>query len=425
MQDYQATVDGMMTQLPMYQRKGAVALKKNLDNILALCSAMGDPQHQFKSIHVAGTNGKGTVTHLIAAGLQANGLRVGVYTSPHYKDFRERIKINGELIPEEVVVTFVNKHKALFEQVQPSFFEMTVAMAFHYFAEQSVDLAIIEVGLGGRLDSTNIITPELAVITNISFDHMAMLGNTLPEIAGEKAGIIKMNRPVIIGERQASIAKVFDARAALLNASITYASDRVVLDHRSDGRYNATVDGRSYLKAVACDLRGPFVERNLTTALAVLYDLDKTWNLDRRLIKKGIANTTDNTYYIGRWQILDTQPMIIAESAHNEAGLADAMQGLDKYDFQQVHFVLGFASDKDVGQALRHFPTTDATFYWVKADIPRGMSVQDLQQQGQVLGLTGKTYSSVTAGYKAARSAAGPDDLIYVGGSIFVVAEVL
>lgn len=409
----------------MYQRKGSVAFKKTLDNIVELCTAMGHPQHDFKSVHIAGTNGKGTTTHLIAAGLQANGLKVGVYTSPHYKDYRERIKINGELIPEEAVVSFVDRYKALFETVRPSFFEMTVALAFRYFADEAVDIAIVEVGLGGRLDSTNVLTPDLAVITNISFDHMAMLGNTLPLIAAEKAGIIKMNRPVIIGEKQKAVTKVFEDKAALLNAPLSYASDRVVLQSRSDGKYDVVVDGKSYLKGLACDLRGPFVHRNLTTALAALHDLDSKLDLDRRRIKQGIKVTSSLTYYIGRWQVLGEQPLTIAESAHNDAGVKDAIAGLADYDYDRVHFVLGFVSDKDVERVLSHFPTDNAAYYWAKADIPRGMPAAALQARALKAGLIGEVYPSVSDAYAAAQADASARDLIYIGGSIFVVAEVL
>jgi dihydrofolate synthase/folylpolyglutamate synthase len=422
---YRETVDWMMSQLPMYQRKGSVAFKKTLDNIVELCTAMGHPQHDFKSVHIAGTNGKGTTTHLIAAGLQANGLKVGVYTSPHYKDYRERIKINGELIPEEAVVSFVDRYKALFETVRPSFFEMTVALAFRYFADEAVDIAIVEVGLGGRLDSTNVLTPDLAVITNISFDHMAMLGNTLPLIAAEKAGIIKMNRPVIIGEKQKAVTKVFEDKAALLNAPLSYASDRVVLQSRSDGKYDVVVDGKSYLKGLACDLRGPFVHRNLTTALAALHDLDSKLDLDRRRIKQGIKVTSSLTYYIGRWQVLGEQPLTIAESAHNDAGVKDAIAGLADYDYDRVHFVLGFVSDKDVEGVLSHFPTDNAAYYWAKADIPRGMPAAALQARALKAGLIGEMYPSVSDAYAAAQADASARDLIYIGGSIFVVAEVL
>lgn len=414
----------MMGQLPMYQRTGTAAFKKTLDNIIELCTRMGHPQHQFKSIHVGGTNGKGTTTHLIAAALQANDLKVGVYTSPHYKDYRERIKINGILISEQAVIDFVTRYKDVFEQLRPSFFEMTVALAFHYFAEEEVDMAIIEVGLGGRLDSTNVITPELAIITNISFDHMAMLGNTLPLIAGEKAGIIKMNRPVIIGEKQKAVAKVFEDKAALVNAPLSYASDRVVLDIRKDGKYDVSFDGRSYLKGLACDLRGPFVRRNLRTAIAAIYELGDKLDLDRRRIKQGLATTSELTYYIGRWQILSDRPLTIAESAHNEAGVKDAIAGLKAYDYQQGHFVLGFANDKDVETVLTYFPA-DATYYWAKADIPRGMPAVELQVRAREVGLLGEVYPSVRDAYAAAQVSAAARDLIYIGGSIFVVAEVL
>lgn len=423
-QSYEEVVAWMFSQLPMYQRQGPVAFKKNLDNIHHLCKALGHPQRKWPSIHVAGTNGKGTTTHMIAAALQANGLRVGVYTSPHYMDFRERIKVNGALIPEEAVVSFIGQHKAMLDEIKPSFFEMTVAMAFDFFAQSAVDIAVIEVGLGGRLDSTNVIAPLLSVITNISYDHMAMLGNTLPLIAAEKAGIIKPSIPVIIGERQPEVEAVFTSRASLLGCAISFASDRVDLRTRADGGFDVVIDDTTYLKGVRPDIGGPFLHRNFKTALAAIHDVHQQLSLDKRSIKKGLSQVAASTYYIGRWQILQQRPQVIADSAHNEAGLAIAMSAVEQLRYGRLHCVLGFADDKDVVAALRHFPQ-EAAYYWAKADIPRGLPATTLTHIGEESQRYGSSYTSVREAYDAALLAAGEDDLIYVGGSIFVVAEIL
>ena len=420
---YQETLTYMYSQLPMYQRQGAVALKKDLGNIMELMVAMGSPHEQLQCVHIAGTNGKGTTAHLIAAGLQPHGLKVGMYTSPHYIDFRERIKINGSFITEQSVVAFVKEYRSVFERVRPSFFEMTVAMAFHYFTQQQVDVAIIEVGLGGRLDSTNIITPILSVITNISYDHQAMLGDTLPLIAAEKAGIIKPAVPVVVGEYQSEVAPVFADKARLMNVPLTYADQHVELvptDHGVD----CMLQGQMWLQSVQIDITSSVQKKNLTTAIYALSELRTMLNLNPNLITEGLSDVASLTYYIGRYQLLSTSPKTIADSAHNVAGVAELMQYIAASSYENLHIVIGVVADKDLTEMLTMLPT-DAMYYYVKADIPRGLATAELCTQASVIGLRGTSYGSVAEGYTAAQIAASTDDLVLVMGSIFVVAEVL
>ena len=409
--DYAATLDYLFTRLPMYQRTGAAAMKKDLTNIRLLLDELGNPQRQYRCLHVGGTNGKGTVSHLLAAALQAHGFRTGLYTSPHYKDFRERIKVDGQFIPEANVVAFVERIQPAIERISPSFFEITVAMAFLYFAEAQVEWAVVEVGLGGRLDSTNIIDPELAVITNIGYDHMQLLGDTLPEIAGEKAGIIKAQRPVVIGETQPETEPVFRDKARAVEAPITFA------DREARHPYET-------------DLRGPFAEKNLQTAHVALQRLSvaAALPLDPARISYAFNHVHSLTYYIGRWQTLaDGDPLVLADSAHNGEGLRPVLERLNALISEReghLHIVLGVVNDKDLSKALPLFPA-GARYYFVKADIPRGLPAEDLQDAASNYGLVGKAYGSVADGYRAARSAAAGRDVVFVGGSIFTVAEVL
>jgi len=420
---YQETLDYMYSQLPMYQRQGAVAFKKDLGNIVALLSLMGDPHKLLQCVHIAGTNGKGTTAHLIAAGLQANGLRVGMYTSPHYIDFRERIKINGVLIPEETVVTFVQQYRGAFEEIKPSFFEMTVALAFCYFAEQEVDMAVIEVGLGGRLDSTNVIIPMLSVITNISYDHQAMLGDTLPEIAAEKAGIIKTDVPVIIGEYQPEVEAVFANKAHEQGSAMSYAEHNTDLIVRDTG-VDCLVNDMTWIEDISIDTSSAVQTKNIRTALYALHHLQPLLRLQPQLIRRGLEEAAQLTYYIGRYQVLGHSPTIIADSAHNIAGVNELMAYVEKQSFDQLHVVLGMVSDKDISKVLALLPTT-ATYYFVKADIPRGLPSKQLQTQAMEYNLLGGVYYSVASGYKQATGCSSASDLILVMGSIFVVAEVL
>lgn len=427
--DYQQTIQYLFEQLPMFQRVGAAAFKKDLTNTLKLCAAVGDPQHQFKSVHVAGTNGKGSTSHLIAGTLQQAGYSVGLYISPHYKDFRERIKINGEYITEQEVVDFVARHNDVIEEVKPSFFEITVVMAFDHFARHKVDVAVIEVGMGGRFDSTNVITPELAVITNIGLDHTQFLGDTLDQIAFEKAGIIKSGVPVVIGETQAETKPVFDSIAEERDCAISYADAHYslsLLERDLHGMLvQVQVNGEERFADLRTDLFGPYQLKNMTTALAALDQLKtQGWNITDPFITAAFAHIRSLTKFVGRGQIVSEKPLVILDSGHNADGVRELLALIDSVEYQKLHFVIGTVSDKDVSSMLAQLPI-NATYYFCKPDIPRGGEAAVLKQKANEVGLMGKAYSSVAEAYKAAIASALEDDLVIVGGSIFVVAEVL
>lgn len=429
-QQYQATLKHLYSQLPMFQRVGSAAFKKDLTNIIALCEHLGQPQEKFPSIHIAGTNGKGSTTHLLGAMLQASGLKVGFYTSPHYKDFRERIKINGKLIGKRHIVDFVAKHQATFEKIRPSFFEITVALAFDYFAQQKVDIAIIETGLGGRLDSTNIITPLLSVITNISFDHQQFLGDTLPLIAGEKAGIIKPNVPVVIGETQKATKAVFENKAKACKSPIVFADKNISVVERDVTAHHTQyyVKGRVYnFNNLSVNLMGNYQQKNICTALqaiAVFNEISDFPTITETAIQAGLKALKKQTYFLGRWQKLGAEPTIICDSGHNQAGVKLILQQFEKMDYERLHFVLGMVNDKDIGKILKMLPK-DARYYFVKANIPRGLAADKLKETAKEYGLKGRKYSSVKNGLKAAKRAAADTDMIFIGGSTFVVAEVV
>ena len=400
---YKETLDWMFAQLPMYQRHGKAAFKKDLTNILAFSKILNFPESKFKSIHVAGTNGKGSTSHMLASILQEAGYKVGLYTSPHLKNFTERIRINGAEIPKQKVASFITKNKDFLEAQKLSFFEMTVGLAFDYFASEKVDIAIVEVGLGGRLDSTNIITPELSVITNIGLDHTQFLGETLPEIAFEKAGIIKHKIPVIIGEEQAAVKQVFLKKAEAENAPIYFASDTV--------------------KTFKTDLLGNYQQRNLKTAVGAI-KLLKGFQVSEQNIEKGLLNVVKNTNLKGRWQVLQEHPKVICDTAHNTEGLEMVLQQLKKETFKKLHIVLGFVSDKKLEDVLPLFPN-NASYYFCKPDIPRGLSAVVLQEKAIPFNLSGKKYTSVKEALNSALLNASQQDIIYVGGSTFVVAEII
>ncbi len=432
---YRETLDHLYAQLPMFQRIGPAAFKKDLTNTLALAEHLGNPQDKFPSIHVAGTNGKGSVSHLLAAICQASGLKTGLYISPHYKDFRERIKVNGVYIPKSQVVDFVEINKKAIEQIEPSFFELCVAMAFDHFAREQVDIAIIEVGLGGRLDSTNIITPRLSVITNISYDHQNLLGDTLPLIAGEKAGIIKPGVPVVIGETQPESAPVFLKKAAETGSAIVFADQVFRLSEKpsvaatgtlpQSSQYDVFKNDIPFLQNLELETAGPYQQKNLVTAL-------QAWELLRQQIpglnepalRHGLKHLKSLTRFIGRWEIIGQNPTILCDSAHNEAGLKVAFEKIKSLNFNKLHIVTGFVNDKSVENVLDIFPAA-ARYYFAKADIPRGLEAPILKEKAAALGLHGRAYSSVPNALKAARRAAAAQDMIVVIGSIFVVAEVL
>jgi len=428
MRTYQETLDYLYTQLPMFQRIGGAAFKKDLTNIRRLCEALGNPQEQFKSIHIAGTNGKGSTAHMLSAIFQSAGYKTGLYTSPHYRDFRERIKLNGALVPEQWVVDFVEDHKALMEEVKPSYFEITVAMAFRYFAEQQVDMAVIEVGLGGRLDSTNIINPELCVITNISYDHMQFLGDTLELIAGEKAGIIKSGVPVVIGETQPETAPVFLAKAETEKSPISFADQHlaatVVEFDYTGSTYLVTRDGQPYLIHLRTELWGDYQRYNLQTVLHTVDHLAEDWKITEEHIRRGLGKLRSLSRFVGRWQLLREDPIILCDSAHNEAGLRFVVDQLARIPHQQLHIILGVVNDKDLSKVFPYLPR-EAHYYFSRPDVPRGLDAQVLADRAHAAGIEGTVHESVSEALASAKKAAGKDDLIFVGGSIFVVAEVV
>ncbi|WP_378184350.1 bifunctional folylpolyglutamate synthase/dihydrofolate synthase [Aquimarina sp. SS2-1] len=404
--EYQETIEWMFAQLPMYQRQGASAYKTDLTNTIKLASYLGQPETKFKSVHVAGTNGKGSTSHMLASVLQESGFKVGLYTSPHLKDFRERIRINGKKISKDYIIDFIKKHKGYFEVNQLSFFEMTVGLAFQYFADQEVDIAIIEVGLGGRLDSTNIVTPEVSVITNIGLDHTQFLGNTLEKIAAEKAGIIKKNIPVVIGRSIPETKKVFLEKASSLQSEIFFA-----------------VNYKEMM--VETDLKGSYQKENVKTALQTISILQKKgWEITQTNIQNGLRKVVINTGLLGRWQIIQEEPKVICDTAHNEDGLRSVMKQLSNQNYVDLHIVLGVVNDKDLKNILPLFPT-EAIYYFAKPEIARGLDQEILKQEALKFNLKGFCYSSVKIAYQTALEAASKRDLVYVGGSTFVVAEII
>ena len=404
---YQDTVNWMFEQLPMYQNQGKTAYRADLDNTLQLVEHLHHPENNFKSVHVAGTNGKGSTSHMLASILQEAGYKVGLYTSPHLKDFRERIKINGKEVSEFFVVEFIEKHHSFFETHALSFFEMTVGMAFDYFSKEKVDIAIIEVGMGGRLDSTNVITPEVSVITNIGLDHTQFLGTTLEAIAFEKGGIIKSNVPVVIGETQPETETVFIKIAVERHAEIIFADQQ---------------DG---IKDYNSDLKGEYQKKNKVTVLATINILrNEGFDISEEAVKFGFQNVIKTTGLNGRWQILQEQPKVICDTAHNKEGLTYAIAQLLKEQYEQLHIVFGVVNDKDVVSILPLLPKK-AIYYFCKPNIPRGLNAEDLRDLFIVNGFVGNSYDSVEDALSAAKQHATNTDVIYVGGSTFVVAEII
>ncbi len=404
--NYKQTLEYLFKQLPMYQRQGESAFKKDLTNTLSLCKILGNPQEQFKSIHIAGTNGKGSSAHMLASIFQEAGYKTGLYTSPHLKDFRERIRINGEMISEKQVVEFVDTYDTQFVDITPSFFEWTVALAFHSFAEEKVDIAIIETGLGGRLDSTNIIQPELCLITNIGFDHMDMLGNTLKEIAGEKAGIIKAKTPVIISNHSGQKI-VFEEKAEELESSIIFANE-IELKY-----------------SFSSDLTGDYQKENIKGVyITCLESMKLGWNLSQEAIKTGLLKVVKNTGIRGRWEILKENPLTIADTAHNKEGLQIALNQLKSLNAKSYHFVIGFVKDKKVAEVLQLFPK-EANYYFCQASVPRALPITELNSIADSLGFKGRYFSTAKEAFSCAKIACQESEIVYVGGSNFVVAEIL
>ena len=425
---YQETIAYLYDQLPVFHRIGAAAIKPGLQNITVLCEALGNPHTQFRSIHVAGTNGKGSTSHMLSAVLQSAGYKVGLHTSPHLKSYTERFKINGQPAPELEIVAFVEKNRLLIETIQPSFFEISVALAFDYFEREKVDVAVIEVGLGGRLDSTNIITPDLSVITNISFDHTDLLGDTLVKIAAEKAGIIKKDVPVVISQTQPETEPVFRQKAQENNASIFFADQNyeVVQSFLQSGRREVNIKSiKSINTTYQIDILGIYQTKNMLGVLQSVDVLRKIgYAISKEALSNGLKNAAQLSQLKGRWQVLQTQPMVVTDVAHNYGGLSETLAQIKSYDFSQLHIILGFVKDKDVTAILDLFPK-NATYYFCAADTPRSLPVADLAVLARSRGLNGHIYFSVNEAFSFAQKQAKDDDFIYVGGSTFVVAEVV
>lgn len=427
--NYKQTIDYLYSKLPMFTRVGAVAFKKDLHNTIALCKNLGNPQTKFKTIHVGGTNGKGSTSHMLAAIFQQAGYKTGLYTSPHLKDFRERIRINGEMIPESFVTDFVNQQQPIIEEINPSFFEATVAMAFSFFATEKVDIAIIEVGLGGRLDSTNIITPELSVITNISLDHTNILGDTLGEIAVEKAGIIKPGVPVVIGEKQSETEQVFIKKALETGSDIVFADQEFHIANTSREKeyLNTTIckDLAPIFEDLELDLNGLYQLKNVLTVLQATSVLkEKGYKITNNDVYHALKHVKDLTGLQGRWQKLSEHPLVICDTGHNKAGITEVMQNINNTAHEQLHMVIGMVKDKDISGVLALLPV-HAVYYFCQPQLERALPATDLAAEAKKYGLNGQVFDTVSLALQAAKNNADPSDLIFIGGSTFVVAEVL
>lgn len=404
--NYATALAYLYEQLPMFHRIGKAAYKANLDNTHVLMELLGHPEQGLRCVHIAGTNGKGSTSHMLSSVLQEAGYRTGLYTSPHLKDFRERVRVNGAMISEEQVVRFIEEHREAFDAIKPSFFEWTVALAFDHFREERVDIAVIETGLGGRLDSTNVVTPEVSIVTNIGWDHADLLGGSLEAIAGEKAGIIKPGIPVVIGEASGAVAEVFRQKALIEEAPLLF------MDHTQPLPY-------------PIELQGAHQERNARTVLQTIDLLvDKGWSVSNEAVAKGLAHATQNTSLRGRWETIGQAPLTIVDVGHNTDGMRVVKEQLARTLYDRLHIVLGCVGDKDVGRFLAELPKA-ATYYFCKADIPRGLEAGKLREQAAAFDLSGAEHSSVAEAFHAARAAAGERDLVLVTGSVFVVAEVL
>jgi dihydrofolate synthase/folylpolyglutamate synthase len=424
--NYEETIAYLFRKLPMFSRIGAAAFKKDLTNTLRLCESLGNPQQQLKTIHIAGTNGKGSTSHMLAAILQSAGYKTGLYTSPHLKDFRERIKINGELCPKDFVVDFTERIQPLITEIEPSFFEITVAMAFDYFARQQVDIAVIEVGLGGRFDSTNIITPELSIITNIGWDHMNMLGDTLEKIAFEKAGIIKAGVPVVVGEYISATKKIFEKAAE--QSPLVFAQDKWYVDTFEYRHHfltatvvkKATDEHHTY----ALDLTGIYQTKNLLTVIEAVHQLQLLgWQIDQPIIRNALMHSKQLTGLHGRWEIIHQNPFLILDVAHNVDGITELVKQLEITNHHALHIVTGMVKDKDIDKVLSLLPQ-NAHYYFTQAQIPRALPAKDLQQLAEKYGLKGSEFPNVNLAIREALAQSKKEDLILVCGSVFLVGEV-
>ncbi len=429
MMNYSQTVEYLYSRLPMFTRVGAVAFKKDLHNTIAFCSALNNPQNEYKTIHIGGTNGKGSTSHMLAAILQKAGYKTGLYTSPHLKDFRERIRINGKMVSKNFVTNFVKQQQPLIEEIEPSFFEVTVAMAFSYFAQEKVDVAIIEVGLGGRLDSTNIIHPDLSIITNISLDHTNMLGNTFSEIAFEKAGIIKQNTPVIIGEHHPETDPVFVKKAKEQNAPLTFAEDELLIANAStkSNLLQLNIQGikdNSNIE-LSLDLTGNYQRKNIITVLQSVRALREIgYKIEDKAVREALKSVKKLTGLQGRWQTLSKNPLVICDTGHNKAGIAEVVQNIQQTPHEQLHMVIGMVKDKDITAVLSLLPQK-ANYYFCQPELERALPAHELAEQAASFNLKGQVFNSVATALAGAKLKAQPKDLIFVGGSTFVVAEII
>ncbi len=425
--NYEDALHYLYNKLPLFSRMGAKAYKADLKNTLALCNYLDNPQNKIKTVHIAGTNGKGSTSHMLAAIFQENGYKTGLYTSPHLKDFRERIKINGEMVPEKFVADFVKKTKAISEEIQPSFFELTFVMALDYFASQQVDIAIIETGLGGRLDSTNVITPMLSIITNIGFDHMDILGDTLSKIASEKAGIIKPNVPAIIGESIAETELVFKTKAEQMHAPLFFAAENFEIVssayHTTHLQLSITDKKTNQQNVYRLDLNGLYQEKNLRSVLSAIQLLKNNFLLKDEKIKSALSKVKLLTGLHGRWEVIHEKPLLVLDVAHNEDGIRQLIRQINQSTFSQLHIVFGMVNDKDPDKVLNQLPTT-AKYYFTKAQIPRALPEQELQEKAKQYHLSGSAFPDVNTALKFAMKNASENDLIIVCGSVFVVGEV-
>lgn len=424
---YAETLDYMFNALPMFQRIGAAAFKKDLSNTLKLCYHLNNPERSLKTIHVGGTNGKGSTSHLLASILMQAGYKVGLYTSPHLKSFTERVKVNGREIPEDAVVSFVTNNKDFLDELKPSFFEMTVGLAFWYFADEEVDIAVIEVGMGGRLDSTNVIEPVLSIITNIGYDHMQFLGDTLPQIAGEKAGIIKNNSPIIISHSQPEVKTVFEKKAKEKSTDLYFADEffkvKKLDDQLGFSNYLVEAKGLETYK-LPLQLMGDYQVKNIPGVLCAVTVLrEKGWTISHDAIVNGCSRVIDTTGLKGRWQKLGEQPLMLCDTGHNEDGIRLILQQLTRYSYQELWLVLGMVNDKDIRKVLNLFPQ-DAKFIFCEAKIPRAMPAKELGKLAETLGVFGEIIPDVNEAIDFAKKNADKEGLIFIGGSTFVVAEI-
>lgn len=432
---FKDTLDYLYARLPMFTRIGAAALKADLTNTIELCRRIDNPHNKFKSIHIAGTNGKGSTSHMLAAILQTAGYKTGLYTSPHLKDFRERIRLNGKMIPQDEVVDFINEQRSNIEEIDPSFFEVTVALAFDYFAQEEVDIAVIEVGLGGRLDSTNIITPLVSVVTNIGYDHVDILGNTLSKIASEKAGIIKPGVPVVVGEQHPETIATFAEKSKEMNSELIYACDEWKISKSSQQDFknfltleiekSPTNKSPSKLSALSLDLTGSYQLKNLATVLSSVSELQEAgFNISDAHVETALKSVKKLTGLQGRWQILDENPLVVCDTGHNEDGIIEVLKNINDQQYSNLHMVIGMVKDKEIGAILKLLPK-NATYYFCSPEMPRAKPAQELKEEASAFDLPGDSYESVSVALEAAKKNASENDLIFVGGSTFVVAEVL